>query len=230
MSSRVLAVCLALLAQPTRPYMLGGRASSLRLRPRPSVLSMTESGVADAAAAAAATFEAVEPAADDDAAAPSDDQWEVTDSGLKVYDEVVGDGDAPEKGDVVSVSYIGWLDSGAVFDDSQGQPFSFKLGAGTVIPGWDEGIATMKVGGTRNLVIKPELGYGEAGAGSTIPGNSTLNFECKLLGVEKASLVADAKAVATGLGFGANPLTFFTAIFLISFLIPDEILKSVGLK
>jgi peptidylprolyl isomerase len=109
-------------------------------------------------------------------------------SGLKYVDEVVGTGPEPQAGQSVSVHYTGWLDQagekGKKFDSSRdrGQPFSFKLGAGQVIQGWDLGVATMKTGGKRTLVIPPELGYGARGAGGVIPPNATLIFDVELLG------------------------------------------------
>ena len=105
-----------------------------------------------------------------------------TDSGLKYYDLVSGDGPQPEQGQQVSVRYTGWLTDGTKFDSSidRGQTFVFPLGSGGVIAGWDEGVATMRVGGQRQLVIPPELGYGDHGAGA-IPPNSTLVFEIELL-------------------------------------------------
>jgi peptidylprolyl isomerase len=113
-------------------------------------------------------------------------KYVTTPSGLKYYDLKVGDGPAPGKGQQVSVQYSGWLADGTLFDSSykRGQPFSFSLGAGNVIPGWDEGVATMKVGGKRQLVIPPALGYGAQGAGSVIPPNATLIFEVELLGAQ----------------------------------------------
>jgi peptidylprolyl isomerase len=109
-----------------------------------------------------------------------------TESGLKYYDFVVGDGPSPQSGQQVTVHYTGWLLDGGKFDSSldRGQPFAFTIGAGQVIPGWDEGVMTMKVGGKRQLVIPPELGYGEAGAGGVIPPNATLVFEVELLDVQ----------------------------------------------
>jgi peptidylprolyl isomerase len=109
-----------------------------------------------------------------------------TTSGLKYHDFVVGDGPSPQSGQQVTVHYTGWLLDGGKFDSSldRGQPFVFTIGAGQVIPGWDEGVMSMKVGGKRQLVIPPDLGYGEAGAGGVIPPNATLVFEVELLGVQ----------------------------------------------
>ena len=103
-------------------------------------------------------------------------------------DVVVGAGTEAKAGDVVSVHYIGTLIDGRKFDSSydRGTPFEFTLGAGQVIQGWDLGVAGMKVGGTRNLTIPPELGYGAAGAGGgLIPPNATLKFTVELLGIKK---------------------------------------------
>ncbi len=110
-----------------------------------------------------------------------------TESGLKYYDFVEGDGATPEAGQTVVVHYSGWLEDGTPFDSSveRGQPFSFELGAGAVIAGWDEGLSTMQVGGKRQLVIPPELGYGEAGAGGLIPPGATLIFEVELLEIQE---------------------------------------------
>ena len=104
-------------------------------------------------------------------------------AGLTVIDEVVGEGPSAKSGDRVTVHYTGWLLDGTKFDSSkdQNQPFSFSLGAGNVIPGWDQGVAGMKVGGKRKLTIPPDLGYGVHGAGGVIPPNATLKFEVELL-------------------------------------------------
>src|SRR5882724_3677388 len=104
---------------------------------------------------------------------------------LQVEDMVVGTGAEAIKGKLVSVHYTGWLTDGKKFDSSKdrGQPFQFPLGRGHVIPGWDQGVEGMKVGGKRKLTIPPELGYGAQGAGGVIPGNATLVFEVELLGV-----------------------------------------------
>ncbi len=106
-----------------------------------------------------------------------------TDSGLQYVDVVEGTGAQPQAGQTVVVHYTGTLEDGTKFDSSRdrNQPFSFPLGAGRVIKGWDEGIATMKVGGQRRLIIPPELGYGSRGAGGVIPPNATLIFDVELL-------------------------------------------------
>jgi len=108
-----------------------------------------------------------------------------TASGLKYVDETVGSGDSPTRGKKVRVHYTGRLTNGKKFDSSvdRGQPFEFIIGVGQVIRGWDEGVATMKVGGQRQLIIPPELGYGSRGAGSAIPPNAELIFDVELLGV-----------------------------------------------
>jgi FKBP-type peptidyl-prolyl cis-trans isomerase len=100
---------------------------------------------------------------------------------------VVGTGATAVAGNPVRVHYTGWLTSGEKFDSSvdRGQPFSFPLGAGQVIKGWDEGVAGMKVGGKRQLRIPPELGYGARGAGGVIPPNATLIFDVELLEASK---------------------------------------------
>lgn len=110
-----------------------------------------------------------------------------TASGLQYWDIVVGTGATAAPGSTVKVHYSGYLASGEKFDSSRdrGEPFSFPLGAGQVIKGWDEGVGGMKVGGQRQLRIPPELGYGAAGAGGTIPPNATLIFDVELLEVDK---------------------------------------------
>jgi FKBP-type peptidyl-prolyl cis-trans isomerase len=105
---------------------------------------------------------------------------------LTIQDTVVGTGAEAVPGSEVTVHYVGMLPDGTVFDASanHGQPFSFPLGAGAVIPGWDQGVAGMKEGGKRVLVIPPDLAYGAAGAGGVIPPNATLIFEVELLQVK----------------------------------------------
>jgi peptidylprolyl isomerase len=107
-----------------------------------------------------------------------------TASGLQITDLVIGEGEEAKPGQTVSVNYRGTLRNGKEFDSSYGRgPFSFPLGAGRVIKGWDEGVAGMKVGGKRQLVIPPDLAYGSRGAGGVIPPDATLLFEVELLGV-----------------------------------------------
>ncbi len=108
-----------------------------------------------------------------------------TDSGLKYVDLVEGTGASPQNGQTLVVHYTGTLEDGTQFDSSRDRdrPFSFKLGAGQVIRGWDEGFATMRVGGRRTLIIPPDLGYGARGAGGVIPPNATLIFDVELLRV-----------------------------------------------
>jgi peptidylprolyl isomerase len=109
-----------------------------------------------------------------------------TRSGLKYTDLVVGTGPSPSVGQTAVVHYTGTLTNGTKFDSSvdKGQPYSFPLGMGSVIKGWDEGVATMKVGGKRHLVVPPALGYGALGRPPAIPGNSTLIFDIELLDVK----------------------------------------------
>jgi peptidylprolyl isomerase len=113
-----------------------------------------------------------------------------TPSGLKITDTVVGTGATPRSGQICVMHYTGWLyengTKGKKFDSSvdRGTPFEFPLGQRRVIAGWDEGVATMKVGGKRTLIIPPQLGYGARGAGGVIPPNATLIFDVELLGVK----------------------------------------------
>ena len=113
-----------------------------------------------------------------------------TASGLQIADTKVGTGASPRTGQICVMHYTGWLYTngakGAKFDSSldRGQPFEFPIGTGRVIRGWDEGVASMKVGGKRTLIIPADLGYGARGAGGVIPPNATLIFEVELLGVK----------------------------------------------
>ncbi|MEM8637863.1 MAG: FKBP-type peptidyl-prolyl cis-trans isomerase [Cyanobacteria bacterium P01_G01_bin.54] len=109
-----------------------------------------------------------------------------TDSGLQYIDLMVGEGESPEPGDIVEVHYHGTLEDGTVFDSSveRDMPFQFQIGVGQVIPGWDEGVGSMQIGGKRKLIIPPDLAYGDAELGP-IPANSTLIFEVELLDLLK---------------------------------------------
>lgn len=147
--------------------------------------STSETALAPAPDAAAI---APPPPAPPSASAPSG-QAVTRPSGLQVIDTRVGSGRAAAPGYIAVVHYTGWLyhggQKGKKFDSSvdRGQPFEFTLAEGRVIKGWDEGVAGMKVGGTRRLVIPPQLGYGARGAGGVIPPNATLLFEVELLGL-----------------------------------------------
>ncbi len=119
-----------------------------------------------------------------------EDGWVTTDSGLKYIDHEKGTGEVAEAGMTVEVDYAGYLYEanarGTFFDSSAtGNPIKFALGTGRVIAGWEEGLEGMKVGGKRELIIPPELGYGERGAGGVIPPNATLNFDVELISVTK---------------------------------------------
>ncbi len=113
-----------------------------------------------------------------------------TASGLQIIDSVVGTGASPKPGQTCVMHYTGWLyengQKGKKFDSSvdRNEPFEFPIGRGRVIAGWDEGVASMKVGGKRTLIIPPQLGYGARGAGGVIPPNATLMFDVELLAVK----------------------------------------------
>lgn len=124
--------------------------------------------------------------ADPGATAPkSDPAWRKTSSGLEIQDLKSGDGAEARSGSTVDVHYTGWLEDGTKFDSShdRGKPFSFRLGAGMVIRGWDEGVAGMKAGGKRKLRIPSALAYGKRGAAGVIPPDATLIFEVELVAV-----------------------------------------------
>lgn len=129
-----------------------------------------------------------EPAASSAASEPSsacpEGQTELT-GGLCYVDTKVGDGPEAKKGDVLNMNYVGKLEDGSIFDQSSGEPLQFKVGTGSVIQGWDEGIPGMKVGGKRTLTIPPDMAYGESGYPPVIPPNATLIFDVELVSIEK---------------------------------------------
>jgi len=129
-------------------------------------------------------------ASDDSASAQSAAKPVATSSGLQMIDTKVGTGASPRTNQTAVVHYTGWLYENGVkgkkFDSSvdRNEPFEFPVGAGRVIRGWDEGVASMKVGGKRTLIVPPQIGYGARGAGGAIPPNATLIFDVELLGVK----------------------------------------------
>jgi FKBP-type peptidyl-prolyl cis-trans isomerase len=147
----------------------------------PAAAQMQQQGSASAKPAAAKPQPAAAPTPAPTPSAPA-----VPEKPLQKTDTVVGKGQEAKSGDTVVVHYEGRLENGEKFDASKdhGQPFTFKLGAGRVIQGWDQGVPGMKVGGKRKLVIPPSLGYGARGAGAKIPPNSTLVFEVELLEIK----------------------------------------------
>lgn len=150
----------------------------MRILPRVSIFAALAIAVMLTGALAAAT------------ATPASAEETTTSSGLRLTDTTVGTGATPATGQICVMHYTGWLyedgKKGTKFDSSvdRGQPFQFAIGTGQVIAGWDEGVATMKVGGKRTLIIPPELGYGARGAGGVIPPNATLIFDVELLDVK----------------------------------------------
>ena len=148
-----------------------------------------------------------------------DDTWTTTPSGLRYIDDVVGTGAAVKSGTVVKVDYTGRLESnGKQFDSSKGRgPLAFAVGTGKVIPGWDEGIASMRIGGKRVLSIPASLAYGESGVGD-IPPNASLQFECELVGAEEGV----GAVIATFPGGLPNViLVSLLALSFVPYLLPE---------
>ena len=206
-------VCLAcltvaIISQLVNPSLVEAappEATTLAAAPSSATLNRAEPGAGPSTAARAAVASPLELDPDDAnpslfAMAPMDDPTlaqanalggemaapkpRITASGLEITDLVVGEGEEAKAGQTVSVNYRGTLTNGKEFDSSYGRgPFSFPLGAGRVIKGWDEGVAGMRVGGKRKLVIPSDLAYGSRGAGGVIPPDATLLFEVELLKV-----------------------------------------------
>jgi FKBP-type peptidyl-prolyl cis-trans isomerase len=168
--------------------LLGG-CSKLTAPPEPEPISQEQPTTAAAANAATATAKpSAAPAPTPTPAPPSNEK-------LEMKDLVVGKGQEAKPGDDLVVHYVGTLADGKEFDSSRkhGQPFEFKLGAGRVIKGWDQGVVGMKPGGKRKLVIPPSLGYGPMGSPPVIPPNATLTFEIELVSIKPKPAPAPTK-------------------------------------
>jgi FKBP-type peptidyl-prolyl cis-trans isomerase len=176
----VLAACLVVLVVA---QLTGGQPEAIASNLNPAVVVdealVLAEPVAQIAQAADLIPVAETPMADD----MTEETLITTDSGLQYVDLVEGTGAMPQSGQRVTVHYTGTLEDGTQFDSSRdrGRPFTFQIGVGQVIKGWDEGVSTMRVGGQRKLVIPSELGYGSRGAGGVIPPNATLIFDVELL-------------------------------------------------
>lgn len=174
----VLAACcvVLLLAQFTSPQP-EAMASNL------SAPQIVEKAVAEPVTQLAQAAADLVPADENASTMMPEETLVTTDSGLQYVDVVEGTGAMPQPGQRVTVHYTGTLEDGTKFDSSRdrGRPFTFQIGVGQVIKGWDEGVGTMRVGGQRKLVIPSELGYGSRGAGGVIPPNATLLFDVELL-------------------------------------------------
>ncbi|QQE65460.1 peptidylprolyl isomerase [Leptolyngbya sp. BL0902] len=173
------ACCVVLLVAQISPGAKDAVAANLTSAPVVETSPVaTEAPVQIAQAAADLTLD------DSETPATMTDETPITtESGLQYVDIVEGTGAMPQAGQRVTVHYTGTLEDGTKFDSSRdrGRPFTFQIGVGQVIKGWDEGVGTMRVGGQRKLVIPSELGYGSRGAGGVIPPNATLIFDVELL-------------------------------------------------
>jgi peptidylprolyl isomerase len=151
----------------------------------PKTLSRAVTAVAAIALLATAGSPAAPAFAGQDRGAANAGREVVTPSGVKYTDLRPGQGEEIALGKIVEVHYSGWLEDGTKFDSSKDRdrPFTFRVGAGDALKGWDEGLIGMKVGGRRRLVIPPELGFGKQGVGGVVPPNSVLFYEFELLGV-----------------------------------------------
>jgi peptidylprolyl isomerase len=182
MSAGAIAVCVVALVviQLTSP-----KPATVSADPLATTAPQTKETAATTAPKARETLAAT-PAKEEQKAPMTDSDYTTTTSGLKYKDLVKGTGESPSNGQNVEVHYTGTLTDGTKFDSSRdrGQTFKFPIGVGRVIKGWDEGVGTMQVGGRRELVIPPELGYGARGAGDVIPPNATLMFDVELISVK----------------------------------------------
>jgi peptidylprolyl isomerase len=181
----VMLVCVVLLVIAQVLPQSGAIASE---NSTPTVATLTTPAIAQMGQPSDALTPTTPSMSDSQSESQSSQNIVTTDSGLQYIDLVEGTGATPQAGQTVVVHYTGTLENGTKFDSSRdrNQPFSFQLGAGRVIRGWDEGISTMKVGGRRQLIIPSDLGYGARGAGGVIPPNATLIFDVELLRIGRA--------------------------------------------
>ena len=186
----VLAACcvVLLVAQLTatpQPEAIASNLSTADVAADVVAMAEPATKIAQAAADLLPSAETPSPMTEENLAeeAPTEETLVTTDSGLQYVDITEGTGAMPQAGQRVTVHYTGTLEDGTKFDSSRdrGRPFTFQIGVGQVIKGWDEGVSTMRVGGQRKLVIPAELGYGSRGAGGVIPPNATLIFDVELL-------------------------------------------------
>ncbi|MEB3267584.1 MAG: FKBP-type peptidyl-prolyl cis-trans isomerase [Leptolyngbya sp.] len=176
-SFAVLALCCAVLVVS---QFTGGPKEAIAATLSTDTLAASSETLVAQSAADLAPEEAT---AEDSSDMAEEETYITTDSGLQYRDLVEGTGAMPQAGQRVTVHYTGTLEDGTKFDSSRdrGRPFTFTIGVGQVIKGWDEGVSTMRVGGQRQLVIPPDLGYGARGAGGVIPPNATLLFDVELI-------------------------------------------------